>query len=142
MRRDLGEETDMGQSDGNRDPETFSAACIWQKENTSLPAQSPGLGTEEASIWGSEDRMSLGINRFKKKMMSPVCWQRRGAVGNAQLHSQAQWGAVLWRSGIQGCQKAEGCSGKRGHELWNDTDLDENASRSTNQLCDLEPLLS
>lgn len=56
----------MGQFNGNKNPEACRVSCIWQKESTSLPAQSPGLGAEGASIWGSGDKMSLGITDSRK----------------------------------------------------------------------------
>lgn len=51
--------------DRNKNPETCRVSSIWQKESTSFSAQSPGLGAEGASIWGSEDSMSPGITDLR-----------------------------------------------------------------------------
>lgn len=82
---------------GTRIPRS-AVSCTWQKESTSLPAQSPGLGAGGAAIWGREDRMSLGITDLRRGVPNALA---AGIVGNAQLRPPAptdSCGSKKWNS--------------------------------------------
>lgn len=139
MRRDPGEgETDLGwlgwglgvQRRG-RNPEICNFLHLAKgKHLSSCPV--PGLGAEGAAIWGSEDRMSLGITDSRRGVPNVLA---AGVVGSAQLRPPAPVGSCSlkkWNS------RASEDRLLRWKKVWTleSQSLGENPSYSTHQLCD------